>query len=126
MYWPPSPVSVEGPLAEVHLVDMVEHDPRLEALGVFQETLHQRGAQERHVRRRASCRPGGGGDRRPWAMPVISSGFRFARARRWRRVQPAGAGAEDENAGVWGDMVKSWFEGPRRRLKEAGVSPVWG
>ena len=41
---PLSPVRGEGALAQVDLVDVVENDLRLEALGVLQEALHQVGA----------------------------------------------------------------------------------
>jgi hypothetical protein len=78
---PLSPVSVKGTLREVDLVDVVEHDLGLEALGVLQEPLHQFGTLHAVHVGRASYRPRWSSSTgRPCAMPVISTGSRLARA----------------------------------------------
>jgi hypothetical protein len=92
----------ERALAEVDLVDVVEHDLGVEALGVLQEALHQLGP----------CTPWTSAGQLstsvvvinwpPCAMPVISSGLQVGPGRVNGGGVTGGAGTEDQYFGVLG------------------------
>ena len=81
VYSPQSPIRRIGRSVEVDRVDVVEDDLGVEALGVLLEALHQLRAL--HARRRRAGQLSTSVVVISWppcATPVISTGFRLARA----------------------------------------------
>jgi hypothetical protein len=99
---PLSPVSVNGRLLKVDLVDVVEHDLGLEALGVLQEALHQLRALHAVDVGRPVVHLGGGHQLAALRDAGDQQGFEVCAGRVDGGGVAGGAGAEDQNFGVLG------------------------
>ena len=128
VYCAESPFSRNGRLAQLDLVDVIEDDLGVEALGVLEEALHEVGAHD-------AVDVGGpvvdvGGRHQLAALRDAGDQHRLqVGARRVDRGRVAGRpGAEDENAGVVGRQghggdreVGVW---QRRRKSDMGLKPA--
>ena len=92
----------EGALGEVNLVDVVENDFGLEALGMFLKTLHQLGALHAHDVGRPVVHFGGGHQLATLGHAGNQQGLEVGTGRVYGCGIAGRAGAEDENLCVFG------------------------
>ncbi|MPM35580.1 hypothetical protein SDC9_82173 [bioreactor metagenome] len=96
----------EGALAEVDLVDVVEHDAGLEALGVLQKALHQLGALHAHHVGGPVVHFGGGHELAALGQAGDQQRLEVGARGVDGGGVASGAGAEDQDFGVFGRSVR--------------------